>query len=126
MLLQGTAINKLAPLKGRTALHLACLEGHDMVAQHLNEAGASVTAVDELEAPALGFEEGHIAGSYKHIIPTTIKDPTNTTPFSICRFPVLCVGLADAPELVVAGVPLCKVYTTIPLLLIGTAIRPLF
>jgi ankyrin repeat protein len=67
MLLQRTAINKLAPFRGRTALPLACLEGHDMVVQHVNEAGASVTAVDELEAPL------HLA--LKRVI---LQDPTNT------------------------------------------------
>jgi hypothetical protein len=45
-------IDKPAPYKGRTALHFACLEGNDMIVQHLIEAGANVMARDdELDTP---------------------------------------------------------------------------
>ena len=44
---RGSYIDKPAPLKGRTALHIACLEGNDVPVQHLIEAGANVMARDE-------------------------------------------------------------------------------
>lgn len=48
----GSDIDKPAPYKGRTALHIACLEGNDMIVQHLIEAGANVMARDdELDTP---------------------------------------------------------------------------
>jgi Ankyrin repeats (3 copies) len=49
---QGSAIDKPAPYKGRTALHIACCEGNDVIVQHLIEEGANVMARDEeLETP---------------------------------------------------------------------------
>jgi hypothetical protein len=48
---QGSAIDKPGH-KNITALHLACLEGHDMVVQYLIEVGANVMARDDdLETP---------------------------------------------------------------------------
>jgi hypothetical protein len=44
---RGGDIDKPAPYKGRTALHIACLEGNDMIVQHLIEAGANVMARDD-------------------------------------------------------------------------------
>jgi ankyrin repeat protein len=45
-------VDKPAPHKGRTALHIACLEGNDMIVQHLIEAGANVMGRDdELDTP---------------------------------------------------------------------------
>jgi hypothetical protein len=49
---RGGDIDKPAPSKGRTALHIACLEGNDMIVQHLIESGANIMARDdELDTP---------------------------------------------------------------------------
>lgn len=62
LIAQGSAVDKPAPYKGRTALHIACREGNDVIVQHLLEAGANVMAQDdELETPlhlALKDREG--------------------------------------------------------------------
>jgi ankyrin repeat protein len=49
---RGSDIDKPAPYKGKRALHIACLEGNDIILQHLIEAGADVMARDdELDTP---------------------------------------------------------------------------
>jgi ankyrin repeat protein len=49
---RGSDIEKPALYKGRRALHIACLEGNDMIVQHLIEVGADVMAGDdELDTP---------------------------------------------------------------------------
>jgi ankyrin repeat protein len=49
---KGSATNKPAPYKERTALHFASLEGHDVIVQYLIEVGANVMARDDdLETP---------------------------------------------------------------------------
>ncbi|RDL30235.1 uncharacterized protein BP5553_10513 [Venustampulla echinocandica] len=60
LLVQCRDIDKPAPYKSRTALHITCLAGHDRVVQCLIEAGANVMAQDdELETPLhLALREG--------------------------------------------------------------------
>jgi ankyrin repeat protein len=52
LIAQGSAIDKSALYKARTALYIACRKGDDVIVQHLINTGANIMAQDdELETP---------------------------------------------------------------------------